>query len=258
MATEINDLINYSYTPTEKVDIKMINQIMFDKKIKIIFTKHKDGSEHEDNVGKVVYATQNILAKISINNKKTEPLIEYKSVPVNGQKILNTFCINEKKEIILILMLSYGDSSRIFPWFIQFRPAIFTINKDGLIIQNDKFINYFNNDESNLYSNNIIIDNTEDSEYKPYPYYTEARILDRAYEIGLCEKNSNTTKIIKNKVYLYETNFKISKMYLIKGDKVTILNEKTDDSGQKWYFINYKGKKDINMWIKAEAVDIKE
>ncbi len=45
-------------------------------------------------------------------------------------------------------------------------------------------------------------------------------------------------------------------MYLIKGDKVTLLDKKTDDSGQRWYFINYKGKKDLNMWIKAEAVDL--
>ena len=86
MATEINDLINYSYTSTEKVDINMINQIILDKEIKIIFTKHKDSSKYEDDIGKVFYATQDILAKISINNKEKETLIEYKSVPVNGQK----------------------------------------------------------------------------------------------------------------------------------------------------------------------------
>ena len=45
-------------------------------------------------------------------------------------------------------------------------------------------------------------------------------------------------------------------MYLVKGDKVTLLDEKTDESGQKWYFINYKGKKELNMWIKAEAVGL--
>ncbi len=256
MATEINDLINYSYTSTEKVDINMINQIILDKEIKIIFTKHKDSSKYEDDMGKVVYATQDILAKISINNKEKETLIEYKSVPVNGQKILNAFCINKKKEIILILMLSYGDSSRIFPWFIQFRPTIFTINKDGLIIQNNKFVGYFNNNGSNLYSSNIILDDPENFVYKPYPYYTKKRILDRAYEIGLCEKSLNVTKIIKNKVYLYNDNLKLSKMYLVKGDKVIIFNESIDDNGQKWYFINYKGKKEINMWIKADSVDL--
>jgi len=61
---------------------------------------------------------------------------------------------------------------------------------------------------------------------------------------------------IKNKSYLYKIPNKKTKMYLIKGDKVTLLDEKTDDLGQKWYFINYKGKKELNMWIKAEAVDL--
>ncbi|WGE74251.1 hypothetical protein [Actinobacillus equuli] len=59
------------------------------------------------------------------------------------------------------------------------------------------------------------------------------------------------------KAYLYRSPNNVSKKYLIKDDEITILNEKTDNSGQKWYFINYKGKKDINMWIKAEAVDLK-
>ena len=58
------------------------------------------------------------------------------------------------------------------------------------------------------------------------------------------------------KTYLFQSPNKPTKMYLVKGDKVTLLDEKTDDSNQKWYFINYKGKKDLNMWIKAEAVDL--
>lgn len=62
--------------------------------------------------------------------------------------------------------------------------------------------------------------------------------------------------IIKEKSYLFSKPSKKTKMYLIKGDKVTILDEETDESGQKWYFINYKGKKDLNMWIKAEAVNL--
>ena len=45
-------------------------------------------------------------------------------------------------------------------------------------------------------------------------------------------------------------------MYLIKGDRISILDEKIDEHGEKWYFINYKGKKEINMWIKADSVDL--
>jgi len=44
-------------------------------------------------------------------------------------------------------------------------------------------------------------------------------------------------------------------MYLIKGDQVTINDTNIDESGQKWYFINFKGKKELNMWLKAEAID---
>jgi len=62
--------------------------------------------------------------------------------------------------------------------------------------------------------------------------------------------------ITTHKAHLYRSPNIKTKMYLIKGDKVTILDEKTDASGQKWYFINYKGKKELNMWIKAEAVDL--
>jgi len=45
-----------------------------------------------------------------------------------------------------------------------------------------------------------------------------------------------------------------SKKYLAKGDKVSILDEQIDDSGWQWYFVHCNGK-NLNMWIKAEAVD---
>lgn len=61
---------------------------------------------------------------------------------------------------------------------------------------------------------------------------------------------------IKIKTFLYSEPNSMSKtsMYLIKGDQVTLQKEKIDIDNNKWYFINYKGKKDINMWIKADAV----
>ena len=45
-------------------------------------------------------------------------------------------------------------------------------------------------------------------------------------------------------------------MYLIRGDQVTLQKEKIDIDNNKWYLINYKGKKDIDMWIKADALDL--
>ena len=45
-------------------------------------------------------------------------------------------------------------------------------------------------------------------------------------------------------------------MYLIKGDRVKIIKTELDVNGARWYLINYKGKKEINMWIKADSVDL--
>ena len=61
---------------------------------------------------------------------------------------------------------------------------------------------------------------------------------------------------IKEKSYLYSDNLMKSNMYLIKGDKVKLLKDKLDDKGIKWYLINYKGKKEINMWIKPDSIDL--
>ena len=67
---------------------------------------------------------------------------------------------------------------------------------------------------------------------------------------------NNKSLVIKRKAYLYKAPNNKTRMYLIKGDKVTLLNKQTDASGKKWYFVYYKGKQKLNMWIKAEAVDI--
>ena len=61
---------------------------------------------------------------------------------------------------------------------------------------------------------------------------------------------------VKYKSILYLSPDEKTNMYLIKGDKVKVLKDKLDDKGRKWYFINYKGKKEINMWIKADSVDL--
>ena len=37
-------------------------------------------------------------------------------------------------------------------------------------------------------------------------------------------------------------------MYLIKGDRVKIIKTAFDSDGTRWYFINYKGKKE-NQYV---------
>ncbi len=74
----------------------------------------------------------------------------------------------------------------------------------------------------------------------------------------LTELKSDYAYKIKVKSYLYQNaaeKYK-TKMYLVEGDLVTILDQKSDNKGLKWYLINYKGKKELQMWLKEEAIDI--
>ncbi|WP_210432910.1 hypothetical protein [Rodentibacter caecimuris] len=62
---------------------------------------------------------------------------------------------------------------------------------------------------------------------------------------------------IKSKSYLYSSpdEKNKTKMYLVKRDRIKIINESINND-IRWFFINYKGKKEINMWIKADSVDL--
>jgi hypothetical protein len=62
--------------------------------------------------------------------------------------------------------------------------------------------------------------------------------------------NNNVKTILPKKQPLYSSPNVKTKMYLIKGDKVEILEEKDD-----WYYILYHGKKDIKAWIPKSAVE---
>jgi hypothetical protein len=44
-------------------------------------------------------------------------------------------------------------------------------------------------------------------------------------------------------------------MYVIAGDKVTVLKEANDDAGRLWYFVRFEGKKVIEKWVKADTVE---
>jgi len=149
-------------------------------------------------------------------------------------------------------------------------------------------INYKNpiwdNYESGFDSSKIF-DSPIQRTYIPYnpkeffPFYNEEKILERLYETGTCHKeatkNANIEVLVddkwipqeeswdiqKNKKsklftinlkkqHLYKTPPIKTKMYLIKGDKVEVLEEKND-----WLYILYKGKKDIKDWIPKSAVE---
>lgn len=61
---------------------------------------------------------------------------------------------------------------------------------------------------------------------------------------------------IKKKAYLYNGNYNRTNMYLIKGDKVLILDTREDKTNKnQWYQIYFKGKKDIIAWIHSNDVE---
>ncbi|TCP88528.1 hypothetical protein EDC44_1542 [Cricetibacter osteomyelitidis] len=258
---KISDIIDYSYINTEKYKFNDVNGNILGYKVKLSFSKFLDGDETIDRLGRISSSTQNIIYNISVDKNKFSK--EYRGIPSHGQKIISSFCIGKENNFFIITMLSYGNYDRINPWFIQFIPDVFEVKGDASIINREDLANQFNNGLDPYFDNRIV---DEPNINKIYPYYSEAKILDRAYEIKMCHKDNinenalmqSTKQILRGKTYLYDTNLIITNMYLVKGDKINILNEKIDDNNQKWYFINYKGKKNINMWIKAEDVDLKE
>ncbi|WGE78123.1 hypothetical protein NYR82_04630 [Actinobacillus equuli subsp. haemolyticus] len=101
-----------------------------------------------------------------------------------------------------------------------------------------------------------ILKNKIDGEDVLNSNYFECNISDFEVTQNSCKKIG----FVNEKSYLYDSPFvsdNKKNIYLVKGDKVVLLKEQKDNKGRAWYFINYKGKKDINMWIKAEAVDLK-
>ncbi|WP_143530878.1 hypothetical protein [Rodentibacter genomosp. 2] len=109
-------------------------------------------------------------------------------------------------------------------------------------------INFFTKKNNVVY---LFKSNADGEEWADFGYY-ECNI----YDFKVNNETCNKIGIVNNKSYLYKHFGSLSKIYLIKGDKVSILDEKIDEHGEKWYFINYKGKKEINMWIKADSVDL--
>ena len=139
----------------------------------------------------------------------------------------------ESEELNFSGQVSFSDNNLIFSKFRNYIDKNF-YNVAGDIVSNDRFIiqNYGNS--MNMYNN---IPDCEDK-YLEYKLFIE-----------------DLAKV-KYKSILYLSPDEKTNMYLIKGDKVKVLKDKLDDKGRKWYFINYKGKKEINMWIKADSVDL--
>lgn len=82
----------------------------------------------------------------------------------------------------------------------------------------------------------------------------------RDYHSGVPTENIRCyeSAIIREKTYLHEKPEadKKTNKYLIPGDIVIPLDEKVDNHGKKWVYILYQGKKNIQMWVSSESLNI--
>ncbi|HBO38778.1 MAG TPA: hypothetical protein DD638_08950 [Pasteurellaceae bacterium] len=94
---------------------------------------------------------------------------------------------------------------------------------------------------------------------KPMKYISFDDLCSHFYDhVNFSFSCSENKYRIKDKTYLYKVPNLETNAYLVKNDLINIIDKRIDDNQQRWFFINYKGKKEINMWVKAETVDINE
>jgi hypothetical protein len=279
---EIESIIDASFIDTHLQEISSYQQKSNNGALKIIFQKGDVITYEEDRFGRVEFSKQNIKGSLQTTKKVTTNGAVHsdffdETFTIYGQQLNIVSCINKKEEAVLSVVLNYTDSSRIYPQYIRYKAKIYIIHGDSYkaIAEKDNVLSLEN------YWDNIIID-SPDSNKKPYPYYNEQRILARLYETGTCDKEATeeaniqvlvgdkwipqeeswnkketiadtiTKTIQPNKQPLYKspTIDAKTKMYLIKGDTVEILEEKDD-----WLYILFKGKKEIKAWIPKDAIE---
>ena len=67
----------------------------------------------------------------------------------------------------------------------------------------------------------------------------------------------DTEQTIKSlKAYLFDSpdDSTQTKMYLVTGDRVKVLNEVTDSNNNRWLYIHFEGKNPLEKWIKVETI----
>lgn len=60
---------------------------------------------------------------------------------------------------------------------------------------------------------------------------------------------------VREKSYLYEYPNKKVPLYLDKGDKIKLLQEKVDSKNKKWYLVSYRNKTNTIMWVESQTID---
>lgn len=231
---------NNIYNDGNKVKTILINDelgsVLLDNKDVIVISNSYNASSTKTELNYIFSKLNGNILKMEQVNYSPE-CDRYYGYFLNFPNGINVEDINE--EVIDSLESRYGFKDYAF--FNKNDYLILNINK------HDKNIFF------STYNKSILIINYDISsdgkllseKYMKCEYLNESINSSSCKEIGFVNKRS----------YLYTSPNSISKMYLIKGDQV-IINDVKSLKNEKWYLINYKGKKEINMWIKADSVDL--
>jgi hypothetical protein len=142
--------------------------------------------------------------------------------------------------------MQFNSKNKLIQLNLKHRIPSSTIFVNNQKIENNLYIEPVFNIKNELKYFFVYLDNIteEDIMTQNFSQLINKKIFQIAFE---------TIHVIKTQRQpLYKKPNIKTKMYLIKGDKVEILEKKDD-----WYYILYHGKKDIKAWIPKSAVENK-
>lgn len=225
---------NNIYNDGNKVKTILINDelgsVLLDNKDVIVISNSYNASSTKTELNYIFSKLNGNILKMEQVNYSPE-YDRYYGYFLNFPNGINVEGINE--EFIDGLEFRYG-----------FKDYTFFNKNDHLILnikEHDKNIFF------STYNKSILIINYDISsdgrllseKYMKCEYLNESINSSSCKEIGFVNKRS----------YLYTSPNSISKMYLIKGDQV-IINDVKSLKNEKWYLINYKGKKKLTCGLK--------
>ena len=232
---------NKMYNDGNKVKTILINDelgsVLLDNKDVIVISNSYNASSTKTELSYIFSKLNGNILKIERINYSPE-CDRYYGYFLNFHNSINVEDINE----------IFIDS---FESRYGFKDYVFFNKNDNLVLNingHDKNIFFSTYDDKSILIINYDISSDGgvlSEKYMKCEYLNESINTSSCKDIGFVNKRS----------YLYTSPNSISKMYLIKGDQV-IINDVRSLKNEKWYLINYKGKKEINMWIKADSVDL--
>ena len=237
-----NKLTNVNYDFLGKITTTMKNNIQYitmfnSTKDNFLNTLNVDNNridicEYQSNLD------ENIISYLIYSNTKNIFINDKAIQFTNIDQGLSFRYLSYKNNNITLYYETSGGSSQNYHYY----KFIFSKYKnDFKLIKATKNYTIVVPDGFDLKSQEIILKDTYLSNFDIKKYIKE---FDEIY--------MQPKQIQPKKQPLYKTPPEKTKMYLIKGDKVEILEEKDD-----WLYILYRGKKDIKAWIPKSAVEDK-